>query len=180
MHIMISFKKANRELYAELSQELKKLYLEAFTKGASAQLITNADAELYLKNLFLRAYGIFGFSDENLIAALIVSPPSSDKERPENIRNLYNDNDTEYIAEVLVDENFRGLGIGKKLLEEFEKQLDSSIKYVLLRVWDKNEAAVGLYKKFGFEICGSITQKKIKPNSKESFMMNKYYMIKSY
>jgi|AntRauTorckE5430_2_1112549.scaffolds.fasta_scaffold00965_4 ribosomal protein S18 acetylase RimI-like enzyme len=177
---MITFKKARKEIYLELSQSLKNLYLEAFTKGLSAQHISNEEAEIYLDKLFTRGYGIFGFSDDKLVAAIIVTPPSFDTERPESIQNKFSDKDSLYIAEVLVDDKFRGMGLGKGLFKEFETKLSSDIKHVLLRVWSKNEIAVNLYKKFGFEDCGSILQKKLKPVSKEPFKMLKLYMVKPY
>ena len=177
---MVIFKKAHQKLYLDLRQSLKDLYLGTFTKGLSAQHISNEEAELYLDKLFTNGYGIFGFSDDQLVAALIVTPPSFDKERPESIQNKFTDKDTLYIAEVLVDDEFRGMGLGKGLFKEFEINLSSDIKHVLLRVWSKNEIAVNLYKKFGFEDCGSILQEKLKPVSKEPFKMLKLYMVKPY
>ena len=177
---MIIFKKARKEIYLDLRQSLKDLYLRTFTKGLSAQHISNEEAELYLDKLFTNGYGVFGFSDDQLVAALIVTPPSFDKERPESIQNRFTDKDTLYIAEVLVDEGFRGMGLGKGLFKEFETNLSSDIKHVLLRVWSKNEIAVNLYKKLGFEDCGTILQEKLNPVSKEPFEMRKLYMVKPY
>ncbi|EMY82678.1 N-acetyltransferase, NAT SF superfamily protein [Psychroflexus gondwanensis ACAM 44] len=177
---MVIFKKAHQKLYLDLRQSLKDLYLGTFTKGLSAQHISNEEAELYLDKLFTNGYGIFGFSDDQLVAALIVTSPSFDKERPESILNQFTDKDSLYIAEVLVDEEFRGLGLGKGLFKEFEIHLNTDIKHVLLRVWSKNEIAVNLYKKLGFEDCGSILQEKLKPVSKEPFEMHKLYMVKTY
>ena len=177
---MIYFKKTDTNLYYQQRQRLKNLYLEAFTEGISAQYIDEKDAEIYLDQCFSLGYGIFGFFNDKLIAALISIPPSLDTQRPQTIQSKFSDEDTEYIAEVLVDKEFRGQGLGKKLIQFYEDNLSKSTKHVLLRVWDKNEAAVGLYKKFGFKKCGSITQKKLKPISKESFEMHKIYMQKSY
>jgi ribosomal protein S18 acetylase RimI-like enzyme len=154
--------------------------LSAFTEGISAQKITTDDAETYLDKLFTDGYGIFGFSDDQLIAALISIPLTSDNERPENIRTLYDSTTTEYIAEVLVDKNFRGMGLGKKLMQTFEDHLDKNSEHVLLRVWDQNEAAVTLYQKTGFEVCGHIVQEKIRPLTNEKFVMHKNYMVKTY
>lgn len=177
---MIFFKKIDIHLYHQQRQRLKKLYLEAFTEGISAQHIDEKDAETYLDQCFSKGYGISGFSEDKLIAALISIPPSFDTQRPKAIQTKFNDDDTEYIAEVLVDKKFRGQGLGKKLIQFYEDNLIKATNHVLLRVWDKNEAAVGLYKKFGFKKCGSVIQKKLKPISKESFEMHKIYMQKSY
>lgn len=178
--VMILFQQAYINLYREYKHELKALYLQAFTKGISAQHISDDEAKNYLDEMFRDGYGIFGFSDNQLIAALISVSPSLDKERPASIQNHYPDKDTEYIAEVLVDENFRGMGIGKKIMQKYENQLSETTKHVLLRVWDKNEAAVSLYQKSGFTACGSIDQTKFKPITKEPFTMHKIYMLKTY
>lgn len=177
---MILFKKIDLNLYRQHRQALKNLYLEAFTVGLSAQHIDEKDAEIYLDQSFLEGYAIFGFSEDKLVAALISVPPSFDKESPELIKSKYSNENSEYIAEVLVDKAYRGMGLGKKLMQAYEDNLSKSVKHVLLRVWDQNQAAVGLYQKSGFVKCGNITQKKIKPISKEPFEMNKLYMQKSY
>lgn len=177
---MISFKKADKQSYQLHSEMLKQLYLQAFTKGISAQYIADDEAASYLDDLFTSGYGIFGFSENQLIAALITIPPSKDKERPSSIQANYQDEDTEYIAEVLVDENFRGIGLGKKLMQVYQDQLSPTINHVLLRVWDKNETAVNLYQKSGFTVCGSIKQTKLKPITKEPYIMHKLYMLKTY
>lgn len=177
---MIAIKRANQALYLEFKPSLERLYLEAFTKGISAQHITVDEADSYLNELFKKGYGIFGFSDDQLIAALISIPLHLDTECPENIQEKYNIEESEYIAEVLVDNQFRGMGLGKKLMQAFETHLSKQTKNVLLRVWDKNEAAVALYKKSGFEVCGHITQEKRRPHSNEKFVMHKNYMVKTY
>lgn len=177
---MITYQKADKNLYLDFKHELEHLYIDTFTNGISAQHITNEDAEHYLKSLFEVGYGIFGFSHDKLISALISTPTSYDKERPENIKQSYTDEDSLYIAEVLVDKNFRGQGLGKQLMQVFDEQLEKQVKNVLLRVWQDNQKAVALYEKSGFKSCGHIVQEKFRPNSKEKFTMHKNYMIKSY
>lgn len=177
---MITYQKADKNLYSDFKQELEHLYIDTFTNGISAQHITKEDAEHYLTSLFKVGYGIFGFSHDKLISALISTPTSYDKERPEHIKHSYTDKDSLYIAEVLVDKNFRGQGLGKKLMQVFDEQLDNQIKHVLLRVWQDNKKAVALYEKSGFKSCGHIVQKKFRPNSNEEFTMHKNYMVKSY
>ncbi|MBZ9779500.1 GNAT family N-acetyltransferase [Psychroflexus sp. CAK8W] len=177
---MISLNKADKKSYLDVKQELVRLYLSAFTEGISAQKITTDEAETYLDKLFSDGYGIFAFSDDQLIAALISIPLTSDNERPENIRTLYDTAAAEYIAEVLVDKNFREMGLGKKLMRAFEDHLDKKRKHVLLRVWNQNEAAVALYQKAGFKVCGHIVQEKIRPLTNDKFVMHKNYMVKIY
>lgn len=177
---MIIYKKITKATYPNLSLQLRGLYLDAFTKGLSAQHITTEDAESYLHELFEKGYAILGFSEDQVVAALIATPPSFDEERPSHIKEKYTDTETLYIAEVLVDEKFRGRGLGKGLFEEFEATLSPVINNVLLRVWSKNEIAYNLYKSSGFKDCGSIIQQKFKPITKAPFEMEKHYMVKSY
>jgi GNAT superfamily N-acetyltransferase len=177
---MVTYQKADKNLYIDFKDDLEKLYLKTFTKGISAQQITNESAEHYLKDLFEEGYGIFGFSDHKLISALLSTPVNYDKDRPDNIKSSYNNQNTLYIAEVLVDENFRGQGLGKRLMEVFDEQLDNNIHHTLLRVWRENKPAIALYEKMGFKTCGEITQEKTRPKTKEKFIMHKNYMLKSY
>lgn len=177
---MIIFKKADKKTYVEHQDELKNLYLKTFTKGLSAQHISDYEATKYLDDIFLNGYGIFCFFKHKLIGVLLSTPLSFDKECPIELTEKYDNTASEYIAEVLVDETYRGKGLGKKLMHAFDDNIREKTENVFLRVWDKNEAAVGLYQKMGFRACGNITQTKLKPTSKEPFEMNKIYMIKSY
>jgi len=176
---MISFEKIDNYNYPKLREELVSLYLKVFTSGLSAQHIPDSEARKFIDDVFVEGYGICGFIQDKLVATLLSTPPSFDQLSPKNVRDKYSDFDSEYIAEVLVDENHRGNGIGKKLIQAFENQINKETKHILLRVWDKNKAAVGLYTKSGYVPCGNITQTKLKPISKEPFEMNKIYMIKS-
>ncbi len=177
---MIQFKIFNKNNCLELGDKLRDLYLNTFTKGLSAQHITPEEADAYLGALFAKGFAILGWDEDQVVAALIATPPSFDQERPQQLIKAYKDNDTLYIAEVLVGEQYRGQGLGKMLFQELETYLDAQIKQVLLRVWSKNEIAVGLYKNSGFQECGKIVQQKLKPVSKEVFEMEKLYMVKSY
>lgn len=177
---MKSFKKADHQLYEKFKQDLELLYINTFTKGLSAQHISKKDAEKYLSKIFHNGYGIFGFDNNQLFSALLATPPSFDSERPEHLKKKYPDENSLYIAEVLVHENYRKQGLGLKLMRLFEKSLDPGVQHILLRVWQENTPAVALYEKMGFEVCGEITQEKLKPDGKEKFKMHKNYMIKSY
>ena len=177
---MIIFKKAYKKLYLKFKSELEDLYITTFSKGISAQYISKQDADTYLNEIFKKGFGVFGFNEDQIIAALLVTPISFDSERPENIKLNYSDKNTVYIAEVLVDERFRGQGLGRKIMEKFDETLDNEIKYVILRVWTENKPAVSLYEKSGFQTIAQIIQQKLKPNQKDKFTMHKNYMLKSY
>jgi len=59
-----------------------------------------------------------------------------------------NDDELEIKGLFLIDE-YRNKGIGKYLMEEFEKT--KGIKSLVLKVWDNNKA-VGFYKKLGYKV----------------------------
>ena len=59
------------------------------------------------------------------------------------------------ITNVAVSAEFRGKGIGKKLMEQFLKEAkNAGVRTVILEVRVSNEAAIQLYKSFGFTIQG--------------------------
>ncbi|ALU28364.1 GNAT family N-acetyltransferase [Myroides odoratimimus] len=61
------------------------------------------------------------------------------------------DKDVVYVDAIAVDENFRGLGVGKMLLEEVEKlALEHHARYVSLDVIKENPRAKKLYEQIGF------------------------------
>jgi ribosomal protein S18 acetylase RimI-like enzyme len=56
-----------------------------------------------------------------------------------------------YIEEMIVKEEFRGRGIGKRMVEVVSEDLRSKgITDIELDVWEKNENALGFYRKNGF------------------------------
>ncbi|WP_346914764.1 GNAT family N-acetyltransferase [Clostridium sp.] len=59
------------------------------------------------------------------------------------------------IDKLVIDEGYRGLGIGNKLIEYAEKEIKSmGIDEVELYVWEFNEGALNLYEKKGYKsIC---------------------------
>lgn len=56
-----------------------------------------------------------------------------------------------YIEEVIVTESFRGMDIGKKLLDHAIKDLKKhGISEIELHIWEKNKIGMGFYEKYGF------------------------------
>lgn len=55
------------------------------------------------------------------------------------------------ITSVAVDENFRRMGLAKKLITEFIKILPENTENIFLEVRENNVPAINLYKKCGFE-----------------------------
>lgn len=59
--------------------------------------------------------------------------------------------DLGHIISIAVDKDYRGKGIGKKLLKEtIENLAKMEVKRIRIEVRESNEIAINLYKKFGF------------------------------
>lgn len=58
---------------------------------------------------------------------------------------------------LFIDSDFRGLGLGKLMVDSIIKK-SKSLKYQILRVevFSDNEVALNLYQKFGFAKCGQL------------------------
>lgn len=66
-----------------------------------------------------------------------------------HITKLY---ETIDIINIVVDPLFRRQGIASNLLDYLMSEIEENIELITLEVATKNEAAINLYKKFGFEI----------------------------
>lgn len=69
-----------------------------------------------------------------------------------------------HINDIGVFPEYQGLGIGKELIKySIQKAIDDGHPYLTLYVWADNEAAIGFYRKLGFEL---IKTAKVKPHKK--------------
>lgn len=58
---------------------------------------------------------------------------------------------------MFVENNYRNLGVGNALIDEFKKwSKQQGAKYIQLKVCNKNDNAISLYKKNGFESAKTI------------------------
>ena len=58
---------------------------------------------------------------------------------------------------MFVENNYRNLGVGNALIDEFKKwSKQQGAKYIQLKVCNKNDNAISLYKKNGFESTKTI------------------------
>ena len=68
-------------------------------------------------------------------------------------------NDTAEIKRMYVKSEFRGKGIGKAVLNELEQWgLELNFPVLILETGEKQREAVGLYKKYGFELIPNYGQ----------------------
>jgi diamine N-acetyltransferase len=97
-----------------------------------ASEIRNPDSRFFFVKL---GDGVIGYLKINRLGAQTVLP---------------NDHGVE-IERIYVDENFKGGGIGKLLIEKaLTVAKEYNAKYVWLGVWEKNSSAIRFYKKNGF------------------------------
>ncbi|EGR4672254.1 GNAT family N-acetyltransferase [Vibrio parahaemolyticus] len=75
-----------------------------------------------------------------------------------------------------VHDQFHGLGVGNKLIETITELADNwlNVRRIQLEVNADNEAAIGLYKKHGFEIEGEA----IDASFRDGEFINTYYMAR--
>ncbi|WP_297095947.1 GNAT family N-acetyltransferase [uncultured Draconibacterium sp.] len=157
--------------------ELVKLYIDSFSAGKSFQYHSEEETEVYLRSIFAVGYGILAMKENEIIGAILLTPLSFDELLPEEIAKNFDMNRSVYVAEMMVEKSKQGQGIGKKLLTWFLKEVDRN-KYnqAFIRVWVENEAALGLYKKMGFEVCATMVQPKLLADKSETFDFEKIYL----
>ncbi len=75
-----------------------------------------------------------------------------------------------YINNIAIKKEYQSKGYGTKLFEDLiERAQRFEVKALTLEVETDNEKAIGLYKKFGFEVEG--VRKNFYKNSKDAFIM---------
>lgn len=72
-----------------------------------------------------------------------------------NYESIVTSNKDIELKKIYIDEAFQGKGVGNKLMDEmFSHKRLIGIENIYLDVYEKNEKALGLYKKYGFTIIG--------------------------
>lgn len=159
--------------------EISDLYIEAFSNGLSKQYIDIEKLRRYLDDILQNGYALLAIDNELVIGAILCCPLKMDGDVPDDISNNFLVEKCIYVAEMMVKEQARGMGIGTKLLNEFFHTVDTSIfTNAFIRVWDENKGAIALYQKFGFEAVTIIEQTKKKAEGDGTFVMKKIYLHK--
>ena len=160
-------------------KDLSALYIEAFSTGLSTQYIDIEKLNLYLNDILLNGYVLLAIDNEDVIGAILCCSLNMDNDLPNDISEKFTVDKCIYVAEIMVTEQARGLGIGTKLLNEFFQTVDkSAFTDAFIRVWDENVGAISLYKKVGFDEISTIEQSKKKADGKGTFVMKKIYLHK--
>ena len=136
---------------------------------------------MYLSNLLETGIAILWFENSIPKACLLYTALTNDAVCPVQISTNYKLERSAYIAELMVDEDCRGKGIGKMLIESFFETVNKAdYTDAFIRVWDGNIAALSLYKKVGFSPIDTIEQLKKSVDGNEDLLMRKIYLHKKF
>ncbi len=156
-----------------------ELYIESFSKGLSAQYIDRIELEKYIDRFFEDGEILVSLSSNEISGALLYYPLQNDELLPAEIKTNFDIKKSAYIAEIMVSEQFRGQGIGTRLINTFFDTVDkNAFSDAFIRVWNKNTQALSLYEKTGFKNVASIRQEKKNPDGIGTFEMKKIYLHK--
>lgn len=165
--------------YPKYKKELIDLYTLSFTEGKHAQYISPEAIETSLNDILRIGFGFMAFHKTKLIGAILCLSLKNDPDFPFDNHKEINPEKTLYIADLMVDQEFRGMKVAQSLVEHlFAQSQPKPYDDAVIRVWDQNIPAVSLYKKLGFEEIETIVQTKLHKESKEPFEMKKIYMHK--
>lgn len=167
--------------YKPYLNEISELYIQCFGSGKSAQYLERITVHNYFEHLFRNNAKALIVENENRIVALILFCPFAlDTEAPELLQHEFQAKKSIYIAELMVDEQQRGKGLAKILIQQvIEHCTNDGYTDAIIRVWDQNLIAIRLYKKVGFNEIATITQQKTKADQQGFFEMTKIYLWKN-
>lgn len=164
--------------YPKFRGKIIDLYLHAFTTGEYAQYIDPHMAGSILDSLIRKGWGNMTFVGDRLAGVAMVMSLLNDTEFPSAELPSIPLNRSLYISELMVNSDFRGRGIAHHMVADLLANAREAYSDVVIRVWERNEPALSLYRKLGFQPVASIRQTKlIAPGN--PFMMKKIYMHKS-
>ena len=126
-----------------LNNELFKLEKENYDSTLVLNWPLTEEGKTYFKNLIENDYVVVALIDNEIVGYL--AGTINDKGSYEEIQ--YGE-----INNMLVDGNYRGYGIGKKLIDSFKSYCkDNNILHLKVTASFKNTNAIEFYKKNGFE-----------------------------
>ena len=125
-----------------LNNELFKLEKENYDSTLVQDWPLSEDGKQYFEDLIINHYVIVAIKDDNIVGYLAGSI---------NEKGSYEEIQYGEINNMLVDNNFRVLGIGKLLVDKFKQYCkDNNINNLKVVASAKNIKAIEFYKKNGF------------------------------
>jgi ribosomal protein S18 acetylase RimI-like enzyme len=124
--------------------QLRKIE-NSFSKRISCNKETKCFFEKVLPKILNDKDHVFFVAEDKKIVGLVFG-------WKENIHPIYKNEFVGYIADVIVDKDYRGEGVGKKLVNTLEAEFKKmGLKETKLLVLKNNEKAHSLWKKIGYE-----------------------------
>ena len=125
-----------------LNNELFKLEKENYDSTLVRDWPLSEDGKQYFEDLIINHYVIVAIKDDKIVGYLAGSI---------NEKGSYEEIQYGEINNMLVDNNFRGLGIGKLLIDKFKQYCkDNNINNLKVVASAKNIKAIEFYKNNGF------------------------------
>lgn len=150
----------SHELYQQHKEDIINLYLEAFYPNNKSDIL-RSNIAVYFDQIIKQGFGIFSFEKGKLIALLMAVQAEFVQGMPKTLAAIIESGNTLYIAEVCVSKKHQGQGLGKTLMKSLFEQTQQTHNCYIIRALSDNKAAIGLYKKFGFEAQDSFIEQKI-------------------
>ncbi|HDK7160419.1 GNAT family N-acetyltransferase [Clostridium botulinum] len=154
----MNFRKANANDVNELVLLFKNLQ-DMHSENVTNIFNKNIDECIlkeYINNVILNEdYNFYIVEDKKKIIGAIEVITIIEKDNP-----VLKSREYALIDKLVVDNYYRGYGIGSKLIEYAEKDLKSrGIKEIEIYVWEFNRGALNLYEKKGYKtICRRMTK----------------------
>lgn len=136
MNIINIGSKAYFDTYHKVNtKENMKQYLDkAFDYKRIESEVTNPQSSFY-----------FLYNEDTIVAYIKINFPPAQTD--------INEINTLEIERIYVVEGYKGLGYGKLIINKaIEVAIENKVDYIWLGVWEKNNSAIGFYKKSGFEL----------------------------
>ena len=111
--------------YPTYRDELINLYTLSFTEGAYAQYIPPDAIEFSLDEIMRVGFGFIALDDENVMGAILCVALKNDPDFPFNSHPDINPETTLYIADVMVDPQYRGQGVATSLIKHLLKESET-------------------------------------------------------
>jgi ribosomal protein S18 acetylase RimI-like enzyme len=155
---MLTFKAMSEQEYLEF----RKLSMNNYKDDKiRANGLTNEEAQKIAEADFNR-YLIDGFHTKDNFLFVLVD------EFQHSIGHLWyvvrgaEDNKKAFIADIFLHSDYRGKGYGRQAMELLESHVkDQGLSAIGLHVFGFNEAAIGLYKKLGYQTTDLVMEKSV-------------------
>jgi len=152
----------NKENYEQYKNDYIKLYKDIFSKAPYFEIFTDKDVEeVYKLSLLNSTISLLAIKDNKIIGFALGIQLSihNDKKFKMLISEYFNLDKVLYNAELGVLPEYRGLGIGSKLVKKrilFAKNM--GYETICMRTKKEGSMSISLYQKLGFKILEGVEE----------------------